>query len=173
LLNKVIDVGVAIVSTVLGIILIFAAAQPRVEFGDVVSRSRRGKGLRYGLQIRGLGRIPIQEMRVYAALLVPTVRQTTVFVPLSRDLWTNVRRRKNKEKWRAVPRLLLDDVEWKKVLPPGLPRPKKGAQLEEVMRTLNADLLVRVTATSFLFAVTAIRIRRYSVDEIHDWDARN
>lgn len=42
--DKVVDVGVAIISMVLEIILIFAAAQPRAELGDAISRERGDEG---------------------------------------------------------------------------------------------------------------------------------
>ncbi|MBD8661495.1 hypothetical protein IFT72_15000 [Frigoribacterium sp. CFBP 8754] len=165
-LDKLVDVVVGIGTTVLGILIVYAIARPRVEFAQSVQLERRPGFDRYGLLIRGTGIVRIMTMRAEVFLQVPGRRHTSVPIPLSRDTWTNVRR--NRRRWRAAPRLLLNEVDWARHLPGRVLPPGSMGQLETVMENMNAKLFVRITATSNIFSVTTVRTRRYSFVEVRE-----
>ena len=180
--DKLLDVGIGLLSTFLGILLVYLLAKPRIEFDEIINRTRAysalksprrsvlfrsktPKNVRYGVRLRNKGRIRIQTMSVEAWLNIPnSIRHTSIPVPLSRTVWTNFAQTKGL--WRASPKFLLRHIDWSRNLPEHLSPPRRDASLEEIMRLYNATLFVRATATSTLFAVTVIRSRKYRVPDI-------
>jgi hypothetical protein len=168
--ERLIDVPFGIATTFLGILLVYLVARPRVKFDSamqVTQGSRTEKSpSRYGVRLKGDGWIPILELKVTVFLQVKgPVRMTSIPVPLSRDTWVNVRRNREPDKWRASPRLLIDQIDWKGHLPSRLSRPKTGTSLQTILKDLNATLFVRVTASSVVFAVSSVSTKTYESDE--------
>lgn len=156
------DLVVGIIATFFAILLVYALARPRLGFDTSMQVTRRAMGDRYGVQVRNSGRIPILTMRAEAFLILDAGRGATVPIPLSREIWSNVRRA---DSWRASPRLLIDEINWSRHLP-HLPHPS-STRLEEAMSELGAKLYVRVTASSSIFSVTVVKFHAYTPA---DWE---
>ena len=143
MLNIAIDSGVGVLSTFCAALLVYAVARPRFAFDPNLQVTRRAKNDRYGFRIRNSGMIRILSLRTEAFLIVSGGRGTSIPIPLSRDTWTNIRR---SESWRPAPRLLMNEIAWKRHLPYG--STPKSKRLEDVMTELNAMLYIRETAVS-------------------------
>jgi len=168
LADKAIDVGIGVLATLVGIVLIYVVARPRVIFGDAIRVSRRRDGRdRFRVLINVAGRrLRVVELRITARILVSNgIRQTSIPVPLSRDLYLDVRRPK-RGGWHVATRLILDDVDWRRFLPPELPRPARPRDLTAVLEQLDATLAVTVIATSAMFGVVSVQQRYYSPGEL-------
>lgn len=166
LLDKILDVGLGIVTTFLGIVVIYGIARPSIELGAAVGASRQGRATRYRVTVRSRGTLPLASMRIIAGINVKyEKRTTTVPVPLSRSEWTGLRRRK--KGWHAVPRLLLSEVQWKRHLPPSVRVPRRlRSSLPELLEFLDGELVITVISTSEAFGVTTTKRRRYSRGDV-------
>ncbi|MBH0053619.1 hypothetical protein I6E74_05460 [Salinibacterium sp. SWN139] len=167
--DKLLDIPLGLATTFIGIYLVYLSARPRVEFNNVIGAShRRHENRRYRIILRVNNRLlPVTYLQVRAALNVASPgRQTAVPIPLSRDTWFGVRRPKKSSLWNATPRLLLDEIDWCRHLPPRLSPPKYGKNLEVIMRDLNADLIVTVLATSAVFGVSKVYRHVYTFKDI-------
>lgn len=166
--DKLADLGIGVVATLLGILVVYIIARPNIEFADHVFASENPSGsMRYGIHVRPRNRyLRLTEMRVSAHLLMgPEGRQTSVPVPLSRDTWLDVKRSKDATRWAAAPQLFLGEVQWKRHLTRNVP-PLRPHRLESVMSEKNARLIVVVVSVSAVFGVTTVSQHTYSVDSV-------
>lgn len=158
------DLIIGVVATLIGILVVYAVARPRIEFSDNVYASRNPNGtFRYGIRVRPRNRLLIlSELRITAHLLMgPEGRRTSVPVPLSRDTWRDLRRARNRNAWPASPQLFLKEIEWKRYLTRNKP-PQRARRLESILHEKNADLVITVVAVSTIFAVTSVTTHHYT-----------
>lgn len=174
LLDKTVDVGLGIVATFLGVVLVYLAARPRIGIEDVVRERRvtpRRHRLRYNIRARNKGPTRIMEARASAILVFAgESRSISIPVPLSRDLWTNVKR---STKFRAAPRLVIEEVAWDRYVDKPTARRLRRMSMPEMMRALDASIYFRITAVSSVFGVANVTTRRFTADDIRDddrWD---
>lgn len=171
LIDKTVDIGLGIVATFLGVVLVYLTTRPRIGIEDVVRERRlpsRRPSVRYNIRARNRGLTRIMEMRASAILVfVGESRSITIPVPLSRDLWTNVKR---STKFRATPRLVIDEVAWDRYVDKPTARSLRRMSLPETMRALDASIYFRITAVSSVFGVANVTTRRFTADDIRDDD---
>jgi len=163
--DKFADLGIGIISTLLGIFVVYFVARPRIEFADHVFASQNPNGsMRYGIRVRPRSRhLVLTEMRLSAYLLMgPDGRRTSVPVPLSSDTWLKVKRSQDHERWAAAPQLFLGEVNWRRHLTRNTP-PSRPDRLESVMAEKDARLVVVVVSVSAIFGVTTVFRREYSL----------
>jgi hypothetical protein len=157
--DKLIDVALGLITTFLGIFLVYVTARPRVEFNPLLRVSRRRSGEdRYRIGIRVKNRfLPVTHLEVRAHFLVKfDKRETMIPIPLSRSEWFDLRQPAGVLDWNAVPRLVLDEVDWARHLPPERRRPSSRKKVEDIMQELDATLSVTVLATSAVFGVSKV-----------------
>lgn len=158
------DIGVGLVTTFLGIFVVYVFARPRILFSErvIVSRRQSGKD-RYRIRFKTLNRfLPVVHLQVKAWVSIPTPgRATSVPVPLSREEWFEVRSPRSVKKWTAVPRLLLDEIAWRRHLPPEISTPGTGQSIEDYLRDRDARIIVTVLATSAVFSVSCAHRQSY------------
>lgn len=162
--DKVVDVGVGVGTTFLGILLVYVLTRPNVMFGDCIQVSRRRDGRdRFRVLVNnGSYLFPIVELRVMARLVVYVgVRGTAIPVPLSRDSYFDVRRSRASSAWFVEARLRMSDVDWNRYLPPDYRRPSRPRDLAVVLDELEARLVVTTVAVSSIFGTTRVQSRSY------------
>ena len=169
--DKLIDVALGLVTTFAGIFLVYATARPRVEFDSKLRVSRRRSGQdRYRAGIRVKNRLlPVTHLEVRAHFRVRfEQRETMIPVPLSRSEWFDLRQPPGVRDWNAVPRLVLDEIDWDRHLPPERSRAVSRVKVEDIMRELDAKLFVTVLATSAVFGVSKVFRTSYVAADIAD-----
>lgn len=156
---------IGILGAVFGIALLFLLAAPRMRLGKKLLFAVSDNGLRrYNLTLVSHSWLRLLEVRVRAALIVPTsARFVRVPIPLSSDEWFVL-----KHKRQRSPRLLLDQVDWQGYLPSSAPEPSDTSDLDVVMRELGAWVVVEVIASTEIFQVRSARVGKYTRD---DFDA--
>lgn len=164
-----IDAILSLPLTVAGIFFTYLMARPRIKFDHLVRRSRRPYGDdRFRIRLKAKNHyLRVSHLQVEAALRIKrNGRHTSIPVPLSRSEWFSVREPRDKDKWNFAPRLLLDEVEWARHLPPGMGPPMESGDLPSVMREIDAKLTVYVLATSSIFGIVKAFRLDYSADQM-------
>lgn len=171
LLDKTVDVALGIVATFLGVVLVYLTTRPRIGIENVVREKRltsRRPRVRYNIRARNTGLTRIMEMRASAILVFAGEnRFISIPVPLSRDLWTNVKRTTS---FRATPRLVIDEVAWDRYVNKPTAKRLRRMSLPEIMRVLDARIYFRITAVSSVFGVANVTTRRFTADDVRDDD---
>lgn len=159
-----VQIALGLLTTVVGILLLYWLAKPSVRLGKRVSYSIEPDGSRrFRLFLDSAKRLPAINVRVYARLVIRGKRTTSVRVPLTNDEYPLLRSGTNR-----VPRLLLQEIDWHRYISGTVKKPGDPLDLESVMNELGADLVVDLVASSGIFNVTAIRQARYTVGEIQE-----
>ena len=166
-----VDVAVGIVSTVIGVIITYWIARPWIQLDPVIRSYSDTRGRTYfRVRARSLGFIRLTHVNVVVAVSVRGPHRTSgVPVPLSKAEWLGESRRA--KTWSFTPRLLLDEVHWKRHLPSGIEPPPTPSDLPGALSAVGGRVFVTVIATSAVFAVSAVRKRYYDIDEIAPWVA--
>lgn len=156
------DVAVGLVTTVVGILVVYALARPRVRLGKRVSYSVGADGSRrFRLFLSAAGWLPALNVKVVARLILRGTRSVSIPVPLSNDEYLLLRPRSNR-----VPRLLLSEIAWERYASSRVTLPSHPLDLEETLRELDAYLHVDLVASSGIFNVTSVRQCSYRVEDI-------
>lgn len=169
LLDKTADMAIGVFATFLGVLVLYRVARVPVKFDDRIQVSSRNGRLEHHLRFAPWRRWVRSEIKVTARLRVAVRgRASWIPIPLSTTVYSDARRRaasSPRQLW-CTPRLLVEEIDWKRHMPRQMRTPRDRKDLESILRSLNARLVVTVETESHIFGVKHVSVHRYWAEDL-------